>query len=54
MIGYGPEDQHFVMELTYNYGVDKYKLGDDFQGIFIDKQQVLEKAKELGFDVQNG
>lgn len=27
MIGYGPESSHFVMELTYNYGVKSYELG---------------------------
>lgn len=27
MIGYGPEDDHFVIELTYNYGVKSYVLG---------------------------
>lgn len=27
MIGYGPESSHFVMELTYNYGVTSYDLG---------------------------
>ncbi|KAA3490094.1 Glyoxalase I [Gossypium australe] len=26
-LGYGPEDSHFVIELTYNYGVDKYDIG---------------------------
>lgn len=31
MIGYGPEDDHFVAELTYNYGVKSYKLGNAFQ-----------------------
>ncbi|KAF5403396.1 Gem nuclear organelle associated protein 4 [Paragonimus heterotremus] len=36
MVGYGPEDNHFVMELTYNYGVGSYKLGNDFQCIHID------------------
>lgn len=27
MIGYGPEDNHFVCELTYNYGVSQYEMG---------------------------
>ena len=27
MIGYGPESNHFVIELTYNYGVTSYDLG---------------------------
>lgn len=30
MIGYGDEDNHFVIELTYNYGIKSYKLGNDF------------------------
>ena len=29
MIGYGPEASHFVIELTYNYGVREYALGND-------------------------
>ena len=31
MVGYGPEDSHFVVELTYNYGIGTYKLGNDFR-----------------------
>lgn len=31
MVGYGPEDSHFVVELTYNYGIKQYKKGNDFQ-----------------------
>lgn len=30
MVGYGPEDDHFVAELTYNYGIGEYRLGNDF------------------------
>lgn len=33
MIGYGPESDNFVLELTYNYTVGSYKLGNDFQYI---------------------
>jgi len=33
MIGYGPEDDHFVLELTYNYTVGSYKLGNDLKGL---------------------
>ncbi|KAH6556802.1 hypothetical protein KP509_1Z154600 [Ceratopteris richardii] len=29
-LGYGPEDTHFVVELTHNYGVDKYDIGTGF------------------------
>ena len=31
MVGYGPEDNHFVVELTYNYGLGSYQLGNDFR-----------------------
>ncbi len=31
MVGYGAEDNHFVMELTYNYGIKSYKKGNDFR-----------------------
>ena len=31
MVGYGQEDNHFVVELTYNYGIKNYKKGNDFQ-----------------------
>ena len=33
MIGYGEEDNHFVIELTYNYGIRNYKMGNDFNHI---------------------
>ncbi|MFX6119138.1 VOC family protein, partial [Acinetobacter baumannii] len=26
-VGYGPESETAVLELTYNYGVDKYEMG---------------------------
>ncbi|XP_065850622.1 putative lactoylglutathione lyase [Euphorbia lathyris] len=29
-LGYGPEESNFTVELTYNYGVDKYKIGTGF------------------------
>ncbi|KAE8698389.1 Lactoylglutathione lyase [Hibiscus syriacus] len=49
-LGYGPEDSQFVIELTYNYGVDKYDIGTAFGhfGIAVDdvaKTVELIKAK---------
>lgn len=35
MIGYGSENDHFVLELTYNYGIGSYTHGNDFRGIHI-------------------
>lgn len=52
MIGYGPEANHFVIELTYNYGVQQYDLGNDLQGITIQSNVVVEKAKELAYPVE--
>jgi len=46
MIGYGAEDAHFVCELTYNYGVGSYKLGNDFQGLIIHSNHALKNAKD--------
>ncbi|XP_030488794.2 probable lactoylglutathione lyase, chloroplastic [Cannabis sativa] len=49
-LGFGPEDSHFVVELTYNYGVDKYDIGNGF-GHFgvavedVDRTVELIKAK---------
>lgn len=45
MVGYGPEDTHFVVELTYNYGINDYKMGNDFGGITIQSKEIIERAK---------
>ncbi|KAL3744412.1 hypothetical protein ACJRO7_013648 [Eucalyptus globulus] len=48
-LGYGPEDSHFTVELTYNYGTDKYNVGNGLHfGITVDdvaKAVNLVKAK---------
>ena len=35
-VGYGNESTEAVLELTYNYGVDRYDLGDAFGHIAIE------------------
>ncbi|VDK83723.1 unnamed protein product [Litomosoides sigmodontis] len=45
MVGYGSEDDHFVLELTYNYPISSYKLGNDFGGIYIRSTNVYESCK---------
>ncbi|XP_036196814.1 glyoxalase domain-containing protein 4 isoform X1 [Myotis myotis] len=47
MVGFGPEDDHFVAELTYNYGIKDYKLGNDFKGITVASSQAVSNAREL-------
>lgn len=51
MVGYGPESSHFVIELTYNYGVKSYELGNDFYGITIRSNKVIERAKENQYPI---
>ncbi|CAL5435556.1 unnamed protein product [Camellia sinensis] len=47
-LGYGPEDSHFTVELTYNYGVDKYDIGTGFGhfGIAVEDQSKKDKFSE--------
>lgn len=35
-VGYGPESEHAVIELTYNWGVDHYELGTAFGHIALE------------------
>lgn len=46
MVGYGSEDTHFVLELVYNYEVQKYDKGNDFLGIFIESTEVYTRCTE--------
>lgn len=51
MIGYGKEDDHFVLELTYNYNISTYKLGNDFQGIEIHSSEALSRARAASIPI---
>lgn len=54
MVGYGNESSHFVIELTYNYGVKSYKLGNEFGGVTIKSKDVIStvKAKNVPHEQQ--
>ncbi|KAH8408831.1 hypothetical protein KR009_001871 [Drosophila setifemur] len=52
MVGYGPEDSHFVIELTYNYGVSSYEMGNDFGGVTIHSTEILSRAAKHSYPVQ--
>lgn len=54
MIGYGPEASHFVIELTYNYGVKSYDLGNDFGGVTIHSAEIVDRASKAGYPVETG
>lgn len=50
-VGYGDDSDHTVLELTYNWGVEKYHLGDAYGHIAIgidDIYGTCEKIKARG------
>jgi lactoylglutathione lyase len=50
-IGYGPEDTHPAIELTYNYGVETYEIGTGFGHIAIgvtDIQLACDRIRAAG------
>ncbi|ELU09205.1 hypothetical protein CAPTEDRAFT_224395 [Capitella teleta] len=52
MVGYGPEDDHFVLELTYNYGLGSYTQGNSYQGINIESNSILDQARKADWVVE--
>ena len=46
-VGFGPEDQQAVIELTYNYGVERYALGDAFGHIAIEVPDAAAACAEI-------
>lgn len=51
MVGYGPEDTHFVFELTYNYGLREYDFKSDLRAITI-KSKAAVKACKANRDIE--
>jgi lactoylglutathione lyase len=49
MIGYGEEDNNFVVELTYNYGIRNYQVGNDFKYLSVKSNQVIENIKTKNY-----
>lgn len=46
-LGYGPEESHFAVELTYNYGVSSYDIGTGFGHFAIATQDVYKMVEEI-------
>ena len=52
MVGLGDENCNFVFELTYNYGIDGYKQGNDLQCIALAMPEAVPRAVALGYPVE--
>lgn len=52
MIGYGPELTHFIMELTYNYGIQSYRNGNEFVSITLRSAEALQRARHLNYPIE--
>ncbi len=46
-VGYGEESEGCVLELTYNWGVDHYDLGNGFGHIAIEVDDVYQAAEAI-------
>ena len=49
MAGYGDEDNNFVIELAYNYGIRSYERGNDYNFIKILSNQAISNIKERNY-----
>ncbi len=46
-VGYGDESDHTVLELTYNWGVDSYDLGEGYGHIAIGVDDIYQTCEEI-------
>src|SRR3989344_4314195 len=46
-VGYGPETEHAVVELTYNWGTGKYDLGSGFGHIALEVADAYKACAEI-------
>ena len=46
-VGYGDESQHSVIELTYNWGVETYELGNGFGHLALEVDDVYRASEEI-------
>ena len=46
-IGYGPETEHAVIELTYNWGTGKYDLGNAFGHIALEVDDAYKACEDI-------
>jgi len=49
MIGYGEEDDNYVLELTYNYGIKTYRHGNEFPGITLVSPEAISRIGKYNY-----
>lgn len=46
-VGYGDESDHAVLELTYNWGTERYELGDAYGHIAIGVDDIYQTCEQI-------
>jgi len=46
-VGYGPESEGAVIELTYNYGVDRYDLGTGYGHVALEVEDTARACDDI-------
>ena len=46
-VGYGPESEHAVIELTYNWGTSQYDLGTGFGHVALEVDDAYKACEEI-------
>lgn len=46
-VGYGDESDHTVLELTFNWGVDKYELGNAYGHIALGVEDIYATCEQI-------
>ena len=46
-VGYGPESEQAAIELTYNYGVDRYDLGGGFGHVALEVEDAAAACAQI-------
>lgn len=46
-LGYGPEAENTAIELTYNWGVDRYEIGTGYGHLAIEVDDVYQATEEV-------
>ena len=46
-VGYGPESEHAVIELTYNWGTSQYDLGNGFGHVALEVDDAYKACEEI-------